>query len=138
MKLHLEFVATSAILVTGSSAHEQGVTIASSRVEASAEVRIVGDETDRLLISSGGLTFALSLRDDGQLTLAIAGASGAVRPDGASATTAAGLSLSGSADGREIVSLSVAGRDFPDDGRTANPQDHLRGDHLRVVIANFT
>ena len=137
MKLHLECVATGAILVTGSSAHGQGVTIASSRVEASGEVRIVGDEADRLLISSGGLTFALSLRNDGQLSLAIAGASGAVRPDGASATTGAKLSLSGSADGREIVSLSVAGRNFHGNGLMASPRDHLRPDHLRVVIANF-
>jgi hypothetical protein len=132
MKMHLELMATGAMLVTGSSAYDQAVTIASTRVEAGGEVRILGEEADRLLIFSGGTTFALSLRADGQLSLAIAGAFGAVGPGEAAGATGANLNLSGSAEGREIVSLSVAGGDLPDNGVTAPP-----GDHLRVVIANF-
>ena len=130
--MHLGVVTFGAMLASAASAEAQGSTVASTRVEASGQVRIVGDEPDRLLIAAGGLTFSLSMRGNGQLALAMAGASFPLPPQDAAASPGPEVSLTGSAQDRETVSLSVAGGDLLKTGPAT-----IRETQLRVVIASF-
>ena len=132
MKMHWRFGTFGAVLASASGAEAQVGTVAATRVEASGQVRIVGDETDRLLISTGGLTFSLSMRDNGRLALAMAGASMPLARQDPAGTSDTNTSLTGSSPDRETVSLSVAEADPTAEGPSASGQDHLR-----LVIASF-
>ena len=130
MTMHLGYGAIGAIMASASAPDAQVRTVASTRVEASGHVRIVGEEPDRLLLSTGGMTFALSAKADGRLTLAVVGVSETLKADPAESSS--GAQDRPTSGGREVVSLSVAG------GENVTP-GASEGDaaQLRVVIANY-
>jgi hypothetical protein len=130
MTTHFGFGAIGAIVASASAADAQDRTIASTRVEASGHVRVVDEEPDRLLISTGGMIFALSAHADGRVKLTVADASRSGRaPAARDASGAPDLLTS---VGREVVSLSVGG------GENVTPGSSEGGDvQVRVVIANY-